>query len=140
MLDPSAKNFKAIAVALLILGAAWIGVSTELREVFCFAYRATDPGSGLSEHEVDHVFAGPLDDEPRPDPEEIDDLRWIEQVELAGAATHVEKDDRFRLFKRPDTYKPGPNGARNYGFFGFFRLRLFIKSRFLFRTVTTNNW
>ena len=59
-----------------------LGVSTELRAVFCFAYRATDPGSGLSEHEVDHVFVGQLEDEPRPDPEEIDDLRWIERAEL----------------------------------------------------------
>jgi isopentenyl-diphosphate delta-isomerase len=73
-----------------------LGVSTELRAVFCFAYRATDPGSGLSENEVDHVFVGQLDDEPddepRPDPEEIDDLRWIEHAELErDIAAHPER-------------------------------------------------
>jgi isopentenyl-diphosphate delta-isomerase len=78
-----------------------LGVSTELSEVFCFAYRATDARSGLSEHEVDHVFVGlfdgpdeldELDDEPlRPDPEEIDDLRWIEPAELErDIAAHPE--------------------------------------------------
>ena len=55
-------------------------------------YRATDPRSGLSEHEVDHVFVGRLDDEPRPDPEEIDDLRWIEHAELErDIAAHPER-------------------------------------------------
>jgi len=69
-----------------------IGVSTELCEVFCFTYRATDPSSGLSEYEVDHVFVGQLDDEPRPDPEEIDDLRWIDGAELErDVAAHPER-------------------------------------------------
>ena len=73
-----------------------LGVRTELSEVFSFLYRATDPGSGLSEHELDHVFVGrldELDDEPpQPDPEEIDDLRWIEHAELErDIAAHPER-------------------------------------------------
>ena len=73
-----------------------LGVSTELSEVFSFLYHATDPGSGLSEHEIDHVFVGELDalddEPPRPDPEEIDDLRWIEHAELErDIAAHPER-------------------------------------------------
>ena len=29
---------------------------------------------------------------------------------------YTEEDSRFRYVKRPDSYKPGGNGARNYGF------------------------
>jgi isopentenyl-diphosphate delta-isomerase len=69
-----------------------LGVRSELREVFSFAYRATDARSGLSEHEIDHVFAGQLEDEPRPDPEEIDALRWIAHAELErDIAAHPER-------------------------------------------------
>jgi len=59
-----------------------LGVDAELREVFRFVYRASDSRSGLSEHELDHVFVGRIDAEPRPDPEEIDDLRWVSESEL----------------------------------------------------------
>lgn len=31
-------------------------------------------------------------------------------------AEYCAKDSRFRYFHRPDTHKPGGNGARNYGF------------------------
>ncbi|MFD1014616.1 glycosyltransferase family 2 protein [Winogradskyella rapida] len=31
-------------------------------------------------------------------------------------ATYLEKDSRFQYHNRPDTYLPGGNGARNYGF------------------------
>ncbi len=69
-----------------------LGVDAELSEVFSFLYRASDPRSGLSEYEVDHVFAGRLDAEPHPDPEEIDDLCWIEHAELErDVAAHPER-------------------------------------------------
>lgn len=32
------------------------------------------------------------------------------------AAQYTEKDSRFRLYKRPDSHKPGGCGARNFGF------------------------
>ncbi|WP_055445284.1 glycosyltransferase family 2 protein [Lacinutrix himadriensis] len=31
-------------------------------------------------------------------------------------ASYIAKDSRFKYYKRPDTYLPGGNGARNYGF------------------------
>ena len=58
------------------------GFDADLREVFTFIYRATDPTSGLTEHEFDHVFVGQFDGEPRPNPDEIDRWRWMKPDEL----------------------------------------------------------
>src|SRR5688572_27196508 len=58
------------------------GFDAELREVFTFIYRATDPTSGLTEHEFDHVLLGQFDGEPRPNPEEIDKWEWVKPAEL----------------------------------------------------------
>ena len=68
-----------------------LGVDAELRPVFRFRYTALDPGSGLTEQELDHVFVGRLDETPRPDPDEIDELRWITGEALkADVAAHPE--------------------------------------------------
>ena len=72
-----------------------LGVEAELREAFCFRYTATDAGSGLTERELDHVFVGTLDGPARPDPDEIDDLRWVDCAELS-------RD----LADRPERYTP----------------------------------
>lgn len=72
-----------------------LGIDVELREVFSFVYRATDPGSGLTENEFDHVFVGRFDGDPDPDPEEMDDTRWIDCAAL-------ERD----LAARPGAYTP----------------------------------
>jgi isopentenyl-diphosphate Delta-isomerase len=53
----------------------------ELRPAFEFLYRA-ELGGGLTEHEYDHVFVGSFDGEPRPDPSEVGDWRWIGWEEL----------------------------------------------------------
>ncbi len=58
------------------------GFDTTLRKAFEFTYRATDPTSGLTEHEFDHVYVGVFNGEPRPNPEEIDEWRWVEADEL----------------------------------------------------------
>lgn len=60
-----------------------LGVEAELREAFAFVYTARDARSGLTEREFDHVFVGELEAEPRPDPDEIDALRWIGCDDLA---------------------------------------------------------
>jgi isopentenyl-diphosphate Delta-isomerase len=54
------------------------GFCTELEEVFNFLYRAPDPESGLTEHEFDHVFYGEFNGKPRPNPDEIEDWKWID--------------------------------------------------------------
>jgi isopentenyl-diphosphate delta-isomerase len=55
-----------------------LGFDTELQPVFSFRYSATDGNSGLSEQELDHVLVGRTSGGVRPDPDEIDDLRWID--------------------------------------------------------------
>lgn len=58
------------------------GFDTELFEELVFTYKATDKGSGLTEHEIDHVFIGLFDGTPQPNPEEVDDFKWVTVAEL----------------------------------------------------------
>ena len=53
------------------------GFSTPLTEKFHFLYEAHDPDSGLTEREFDHVLVGVYNEAPHPNPDEIDDYRWI---------------------------------------------------------------
>ena len=54
-----------------------LGFDTDLRELFSFVYRATDPTSGLTEHEFDHVFVGEFDGPTRPNPDEVAEVKWV---------------------------------------------------------------
>jgi isopentenyl-diphosphate Delta-isomerase len=49
-----------------------------------YVYRASDVATGRVEHEYDHVLAGRIAaDEPlRPDPTEVDEVRWVTVEEL----------------------------------------------------------
>lgn len=68
-----------------------MGIPCALREVFRFTYRA-DVGSGLIEHEFDHVFLGHTDNTPQPDPAEVMDTRWATpQAITAELAAHPER-------------------------------------------------
>ncbi len=71
------------------------GFDADLTERFTFIYRAPDPTSGLTEHEFDHVFTGRFDGEPRPNPDEIGDWKWVWPEELLADVK-----------ARPDTYTP----------------------------------
>ncbi len=66
-----------------------LGFDTPLKEKFSFVYKATDPKSGLTEHEFDHVFVGHFDGSPKPNPDEVDDWKWITVNDLR---TDVEKN------------------------------------------------
>jgi isopentenyl-diphosphate delta-isomerase len=69
-----------------------LGFDTELKELFKFTYKATDPGSGLTEHEIDHVFLGTYDGDMDPNPDEVDELKWVETDELKlDIKAHPEK-------------------------------------------------
>jgi isopentenyl-diphosphate delta-isomerase len=70
------------------------GFDTDLKEIFSFTYRA-EFDNGLTEHEFDHVFIGNFNGEPKPNPEEIDNFKWIEIDEL-------EKD----VQNHPENYTP----------------------------------
>ncbi len=71
------------------------GFDAALRKLFTFIYRATDPISGLTEHEFDHVYVGQFDGTPDANPDEIDQWKWVTPDELLA-------DVRAR----PETYTP----------------------------------
>ena len=71
-----------------------MGFDCELEEVFNFIYKA-DVGNGLTEWEFDHVFIGRFDGEPEPNPEEVDDWKWMNIDEL-------KKD----IEQKPEKYTP----------------------------------
>lgn len=60
-----------------------LGLDVELARRGSFEYRAVDLDSGLVEHELDHVLVGRTSGQPRPDPAEVDEVRWVGPDELA---------------------------------------------------------
>jgi len=69
-----------------------MGFDCELKEVFTFTYRVKFD-DGLSENEYDHVFFGKFDGKPDPNPDEVDDWKWVSLEEL-----------RKDIQKNPDDY------------------------------------
>lgn len=57
-----------------------MGFSCPLKEIFSFVYRA-ELGE-LTEHEFDHVLVGKFEGEPKPNPEEADDWKWMNFEQL----------------------------------------------------------
>lgn len=53
-----------------------MGFDCELKEIFTFTYQAKFD-NGLTEHEFDHVFLGKFDGRPSPNPEEVQNIKWI---------------------------------------------------------------
>ena len=72
-----------------------MGFIVPLTEKTVFTYRAEDKESGLTEHEIDHVFIGTFDESPTPNPEEVEDWCWKEREA-------IERD----LAENPDKYTP----------------------------------
>ena len=58
-----------------------LGITTDITEKFHFIYKA-DVGGNLWEHELDHVFIGTFDDEPKLNPDEVMAYRWVELDDL----------------------------------------------------------
>ena len=69
-----------------------MGFDCKIKKAFCFIYN-TGFSNGLIENEYDCVFIGKFDGEPKPNPEEIMDYKWISLKEL-------KKD----ITKRPNKY------------------------------------
>ena len=53
-----------------------MGFNCPLKKISCFIYKASF-ANGLTEHEYDCVFIGKYDGVIHPDPEEIEDYKWI---------------------------------------------------------------
>lgn len=72
-----------------------LGIEPELRELGAFRYSATDPESGLTEKELDHVFVGRWDSEVLFSTSEVSQVRWIAIDRL-----------RFELDSNPEEFAP----------------------------------
>jgi isopentenyl-diphosphate delta-isomerase len=53
-----------------------MGFGTELKELFHFIYKAPFD-NGLTEHELDHVMIGYSNQEPKINPEEVENWKWM---------------------------------------------------------------
>lgn len=68
--------------------AAWarlkyeLGIDVPLHPLFTFIYRAEDPISGLTEHELDHVFTGRFNGTPEPRASEVADFVWADPQDV----------------------------------------------------------
>lgn len=58
-----------------------MGFTTSIDYIGKFIYR-TEFENGLTEHELDHVFVGKFNGKPIPNPEEVEDYRYIAIDEL----------------------------------------------------------
>ena len=60
-----------------------MGFNTELKELFHFIYKAP-VDNGLTEHDLDHVMIGYCNEDPKINPEEVEDWKWmkIEDVKI----------------------------------------------------------
>ena len=74
-----------------------MGFACELTGLFGFRYRVELDG-GMSEHEYDHVLIGRHDDDPRPDPREVDAWLWKPLPTVAQDAR--ERPDRYTYWFR----------------------------------------
>lgn len=54
-----------------------MGINARLEFVFSFIYR-TELERGLTEHEFDHVYFGFTDDQPKPNPAEVKDWKYMD--------------------------------------------------------------
>jgi isopentenyl-diphosphate delta-isomerase type 1 len=60
-----------------------MGFTTQLAPRGVFQYRAIDDDSGLTEHEIDHVFVGRFNGEPVLNLDEATDWRWVDLQSLS---------------------------------------------------------
>ncbi len=58
-----------------------MGFDCELREAFHFIYKARV--GDLTEHELDHVFIGRYNGEVNPNPDEVEEYKWVPVASLS---------------------------------------------------------
>ena len=75
-----------------------MGMSCALDHQFSFIYRA-ELDRGLIEHELDHVFWGRYDGKPDPNPEEVDDWKWLPIDQLNDDL--INKPEHFVYWIKP---------------------------------------
>jgi len=63
-----------------------MGFVTDLKDVFSFIYKAPFD-NGLTEHELDHVLVGNYNENPKINPDEVDNFKWMS---LEAVKTDIE--------------------------------------------------
>ncbi|MDC0449099.1 isopentenyl-diphosphate Delta-isomerase [bacterium] len=58
-----------------------MGFDCDLEDLFTFEYKV-EFDNGLTEHEMDHALIGIYNDDPKPNPQEANDWKWIDPDEL----------------------------------------------------------
>ena len=68
-----------------------MGFDCKLKKIFKFKYKA-ELENGLVEHEIDHVFWGTYNENPKPNPKEIETFKWVDLKSLLkDVSSHSEK-------------------------------------------------
>lgn len=68
-----------------------MGFVTDLTEVTSFTYKAPFD-NGLTEHEFDHILVGKFNDEPKVNPDEVEDWKWMS---LEAVKIDMERNPRI---------------------------------------------
>ncbi|WBL23966.1 isopentenyl-diphosphate Delta-isomerase [Zunongwangia sp. HRR-M8] len=58
-----------------------MGFTTELKDTISFIYKAPFQ-NGLTEHEFDHILVGHYDEDPKPNPDEVNAWKWVSLEEV----------------------------------------------------------
>ena len=58
-----------------------MGFTTDLKETISFIYKAPFE-NGLTEHEFDYILVGKFNGTPKPNPEEVEDFKWVNLDDL----------------------------------------------------------
>ncbi len=72
-----------------------LGVYSTVKELAVVRYEATDPRSGHTEREHDHILVGVLTEEPSINPDEIQASRWVSLSDL-----------RIEIERQPEKFAP----------------------------------
>lgn len=75
-----------------------LGFDAPLEKIFTFIYE-TPFDNGLTEHEVDHVFAGIYEDSVKPDPGEVQDYTYkpVDEIEYSLSVKSSAYTSWFRI-------------------------------------------
>lgn len=68
-----------------------MGLSADLEQIYSFIYHSPVE-NGLVEHELDHVLVGFSDICPQPNPDEVNDFKWMDPGEIEIWMLHRPQD------------------------------------------------
>ena len=91
-----------------------MGFSTELKDTISFIYKAPFD-NGLTEHEYDHILVGQYDEDPKPNPDEVNAWKWVSLEEVKEDM----KDDYESLKNTAQKCIAPPKKTKYFHHFGF---------------------